>query len=42
MSVTARGVTLYAVHGYAGRVGPSVFCWEGLSKLLGFERYSTK
>jgi tRNA A-37 threonylcarbamoyl transferase component Bud32/predicted nucleotidyltransferase len=32
-SVTARGVTQYAVHGYAGRVGPSVFSKEALSKL---------
>ncbi|MDG6909840.1 MAG: nucleotidyltransferase domain-containing protein [Nitrososphaerota archaeon] len=32
-SVTARGVTQYAVHGYAGRVGPSVFSREALSKL---------
>ena len=30
---TARGVTQYAVHGYAGRVGPSVFSREALSKL---------
>jgi len=32
-SLTARGVTQYAVHGYAGRVGPSVFSREALSKL---------
>jgi len=32
-SQTARGVTQYAVHGYAGRVGPSVFSREALSKL---------
>lgn len=32
-SVTARGVMQYAVHGYAGRVGPSVFSREALSKL---------
>lgn len=32
-SVTARGVTQYAIHGYAGRVGPSVFSREALSKL---------
>ncbi len=32
-SVTTRGVTQYAVHGYAGRVGPSVFSREALSKL---------
>ena len=32
-SVTARGVTQYAVHGYAGRVGPSVFSREAMSKL---------
>ncbi len=32
-SVTARGVAQYAVHGYAGRVGPSVFSREALSKL---------
>ncbi len=32
-SVTARGVTQYAIHGYAGRVGPSVFSKEALSKL---------
>jgi tRNA A-37 threonylcarbamoyl transferase component Bud32 len=32
-SVTARGVTQYAVHGYAGRVGPSVFSREAFSKL---------
>ena len=32
-SVTTRGVTQYAVHGYAGRVGPSVFSKEALSKL---------
>lgn len=32
-SVTVRGVTQYAVHGYAGRVGPSVFSREALSKL---------
>jgi tRNA A-37 threonylcarbamoyl transferase component Bud32/predicted nucleotidyltransferase len=32
-AVTARGVTQYAVHGYAGRVGPSVFSREALSKL---------
>jgi tRNA A-37 threonylcarbamoyl transferase component Bud32 len=32
-SVTARGVTQYAIHGYAGRVGLSVFSREALSKL---------
>lgn len=32
-AVTARGVTQYAIHGYAGRVGPSVFSREALSKL---------
>ena len=32
-SLTTRGVTQYAVHGYAGRVGPSVFSREALSKL---------
>jgi len=32
-SLTARGVTQYAVHGYAGRVGPAVFSREALSKL---------
>ncbi len=32
-AVTTRGVTQYAVHGYAGRVGPSVFSREALSKL---------
>jgi tRNA A-37 threonylcarbamoyl transferase component Bud32/predicted nucleotidyltransferase len=32
-SLTARGVTQYAVHGYAGRVGPSVFSREAISKL---------
>jgi len=32
-SQTARGVTQYAVHGYAGRVGPTVFSREALSKL---------
>lgn len=32
-SVTARSVTQYAIHGYAGRVGPSVFSREALSKL---------
>ena len=32
-SVTTRGVTQYAVHGYAGRVGPAVFSREALSKL---------
>jgi tRNA A-37 threonylcarbamoyl transferase component Bud32/predicted nucleotidyltransferase len=32
-SVTTRGVTQYAVHGYAGRVHPSVFSREALSKL---------
>jgi tRNA A-37 threonylcarbamoyl transferase component Bud32/predicted nucleotidyltransferase len=32
-SLTARGVTQYAIHGYAGRVGPSVFSREALSKL---------
>ena len=32
-SVTARGVTQYAIHGYAGRVGPSVFSREAFSKL---------
>jgi tRNA A-37 threonylcarbamoyl transferase component Bud32 len=32
-SLTARGVTQYAVHGYAGRVRPSVFSREALSKL---------
>ncbi len=32
-SVTARGVMQYAVHGYAGRVRPSVFSREALSKL---------
>jgi len=32
-SQTARGVTQYAVHGYAGRVGPAVFSREALSKL---------
>ena len=32
-SVTARGFTQYAVHGYAGRVGPSVFSREPLTKL---------
>ncbi|MDG6982524.1 MAG: hypothetical protein JRM74_03625 [Nitrososphaerota archaeon] len=32
-SVTARGLAQYAVHGYAGRVGPSVFSREALSKL---------
>ena len=32
-TLTARGVTQYAIHGYAGRVGPSVFSREALSKL---------
>ena len=32
-AVTARGVTQYAIHGYAGRVGPSVVSREALSKL---------
>jgi tRNA A-37 threonylcarbamoyl transferase component Bud32 len=32
-SLTARGVTQYAVHGYAGRVGFGVFRKEALSKL---------
>jgi tRNA A-37 threonylcarbamoyl transferase component Bud32/predicted nucleotidyltransferase len=32
-SLTARGVTQYAVHGYAGRVSPTVFSREALSKL---------
>lgn len=32
-SVTTRGVMQYAAHGYAGRVGPSVFSKEALSKL---------
>ncbi len=32
-SLTARGVTQYAVHGYAGRVGLGVFRKEALSKL---------
>ncbi|MDV3278428.1 MAG: hypothetical protein LYZ69_08200 [Nitrososphaerales archaeon] len=32
-SLTARGVTHYAVHGYAGRVGLGVFRREALSKL---------
>ena len=32
-SLTARGVTQYAVHGYAGRVGFSVFRKEAFSKL---------
>jgi len=32
-SMTARGVTQYAVHGYAGRVGLGVFRKEALSKL---------
>jgi len=32
-SLTARGVTQYAIHGYAGRVRPSVFSREALSKL---------
>ncbi len=32
-SLTARGVTQYAVHGYAGRVGLGVFRREALSKL---------
>ena len=32
-SLTVRGVTQYAAHGYAGRVGPSVFSKEALSKL---------
>jgi tRNA A-37 threonylcarbamoyl transferase component Bud32/predicted nucleotidyltransferase len=32
-SLTTRGVTQYAVHGYAGRVGASVFSREALSKL---------
>jgi len=32
-SATARGVTHYAVHGYAGRVGLRVFKKEALSKL---------
>lgn len=32
-SVTARGVTQYAIHGYAGRVGPSIFGREAVSKL---------
>jgi tRNA A-37 threonylcarbamoyl transferase component Bud32/predicted nucleotidyltransferase len=32
-SVTARGVTQYAVHGYAGRVGIGVFKREASSKL---------
>lgn len=32
-SLTARGVTQYAVHGYAGRVGLSVFRKEAASKL---------
>jgi tRNA A-37 threonylcarbamoyl transferase component Bud32/predicted nucleotidyltransferase len=32
-SATARGVTQYAIHGYAGRVGPGVFSREALSKL---------
>ncbi len=31
--LTTRGVTQYAVHGYAGRVGPGVFSREALSKL---------
>ena len=31
-SLTARGVTQYAVHGYAGRVGLGVFRKEALSK----------
>ncbi|MDV3243593.1 MAG: hypothetical protein LYZ66_00290 [Nitrososphaerales archaeon] len=32
-SLTARGVTQYAVHGYAGRVGLGVFRREAFSKL---------
>ena len=32
-SMTTRGVTQYAVHGYAGRVGLGVFKKEALSKL---------
>jgi tRNA A-37 threonylcarbamoyl transferase component Bud32 len=32
-SLTARGVTQYAVHGYAGRVGLNVFRREATSKL---------
>jgi tRNA A-37 threonylcarbamoyl transferase component Bud32 len=32
-SASARGVTQYAIHGYAGRVGLSVFSREALSKL---------
>jgi len=32
-SLTARGITQYAVHGYAGRVGLGVFRREALSKL---------
>ena len=33
LNLTTRGVTQYAVHGFAGRVGPSVFKNEALSKL---------
>lgn len=35
-SLTARGVTQYAVHGYAGRVGLGIFRKEALSKVRRF------